>query len=123
VLASCPVENRPDGAPRLYGKLKIRLVPGTLAARIYRQAEAAEDFTCNYELNPAYRDIIEASGLRVSGTTEEGGARIVELSDHRFFVATGFVPQLNSEESRPHPLIVAYLAAALGFKESQSNRE
>jgi len=30
--------------------------------------------------------------------------------------ATGFQPQLTSEESRPHPLIIAYLEAAINFK-------
>lgn len=68
-----------------------------------------EVFNCNYELNPDSRDTIEASGLKVSGVSEDGGARIVELSDHRFFLATGFMPQFTSEENNPHPLILAYL--------------
>lgn len=114
MLASCPVNNRPGGAPRLYGKLKIRVVPGTLAASIYRQPEVAEDFNCNYELNPEYRGNIEASGMKVSGFSEDGGVRIVELPDHRFYIATGFVPQTNSTAAAPHPLIVAYLKAASG---------
>jgi CTP synthase len=112
ILASCPVDSRPRGAPRLWGGLKIRISPKTLAFRIYRSHKIEETFTCNYELNPVYRGALEANGLRVSGVSQDGGARIVELPDHRFFVATGFVPQLSSEENRPHPLILAYLEAA-----------
>jgi len=69
---------------------------------------------CNYELNPEYRERLENSGLKVSGVSDNGGARIVELPDHRFFIATGFLPDMSSEENRPHPLIVAYLKAAMG---------
>ncbi|MBC8477165.1 MAG: hypothetical protein H8D49_02365 [Dehalococcoidia bacterium] len=114
VLASCPVPDRPDDAPLLSGKLRIRLSPDSLAFRIYRLPEITEEFNCNYELNPAYRDVIEAEGLRVSGTGEDGGARIVELPGHLFFLATAFQPQLTSEEGRPHPLITSYLQAASG---------
>ena len=112
VLAACPVENRPAGAPRLWGGLKISISPGSLAFRIYQSARIEETFTCNYELNPVYRERLEANGLRVSGVSEDGGARIIELPDHRFYIATGFVPQLSAEKNKPHPLIVAYLEAA-----------
>jgi CTP synthase (UTP-ammonia lyase) len=93
--------------------LKIDVIPDSLAFRIYRSSRIEETFSCNYELNRVYRGILETTGLKVSGVSEDGGARIVELPDHRFFIATGFVPQLSSEEPRPHPLIVAYLAAAM----------
>jgi len=45
--------------------------------------------------------------------------RIVELSDHRFFLATLFVPQLSASPDLPHPLIVAYLQAARTFQACQ----
>lgn len=115
MLASCPVDNRPEGATRLWGKLKIKVSPGSLAYRIYRKPEVNEAFNCNYELNPDFRGKLEATGLKVSGVSEDGGARIIELPDHHFFMATGFVPQFTSEAARPHPLIVAYLEAALKF--------
>jgi CTP synthase (UTP-ammonia lyase) len=54
--------------------------------------------------------------MKVSGTSADGGARIIELPDHRFFIGTGFVPQLASEPGHPHPLIVAYLKAAVQYK-------
>lgn len=116
MLVSCPVAERPDGATRLWDKLKIKVTPDSLAFRIYQQSEVEEVFNCNYELNPDFREMIEASGLRVSGVSEEGGARIVELPGHYFFLATGFVPQFTSEATRPHPMIIAYLEAAVNFR-------
>jgi CTP synthase len=122
VLASCPVDNRPEGATRLWGKLKIKVSPGSLAYRIYRKREVNEAFNCNYELNPDFRGTLEATGLKVSAVSEDGGARIIELPDHHFFMATGFVPQFTSEAARPHPLIVAYLEAALKFGEMAQSK-
>jgi CTP synthase (UTP-ammonia lyase) len=112
VLASCPVDSRPAGTPRLWGKLKIKVLPGSLAFRILQISEVEEAFNCNYELNPEYRDTLEKTGLRVSGLSETGGARIIELPEKRFYLATGFLPQVSSEKNKPHPLIVAYLEAA-----------
>lgn len=117
-LASCPVAQPAEGTPRLSGKLKIRVSPGSLAFRIYRRQEAQEPFSCSYELNPAFKARIEAGGLRIVGVGQNGEARIVELPGHRFFVATLFQPQLASTEGRPHPLITAYLEAMLSSKEA-----
>lgn len=109
ILAACPVDSRPQGASLLWGGLKISLIHNTLAFRIYHSSKIEETFTCSYELNPEYRERLEITGLKVSGISEDGGARIVELPDHLFFIATGFVPQLSSEENKPHPLITDFL--------------
>jgi CTP synthase (UTP-ammonia lyase) len=119
VLASCPVDNRPAGAPRLWGKLKIRIRIDSTAFSIYQKTEIEEPFNCNYELNPAFRGRLERYGMKVSGESADGGARIIELPDRRFYMATGFQPQLASEENKPHPLIVAWLKAALDQKQSK----
>jgi CTP synthase (UTP-ammonia lyase) len=108
---SCPVPGRPEGAPRLSGAQPICLRPGSLVSRIYRQLEIDEEFFCNYELNPAFQDELQAAGLQLVGVDENGLARVVELDGHPFFVATLFLPQLASSEDRPHPLIAAYLDA------------
>ena len=112
MLVSCPVPERAEGTPRLSGRLKIKISPDSLASSIYQFSEIEEEFNCNYELDPAYQGVMEDSGLRVTGVGENGEARIVELSDHRFFLATAFQPQFKSEKGRPHPLIAAFLEAA-----------
>ena len=91
----------------------ISILPGTLAHRVYGKAETVEQFSCNYGLNSAYRDRISAGELKVAGVDFNGEARMVEISDHRFFIATLFLPQLSSSPDRPHPLIIAYLKAAM----------
>jgi CTP synthase (UTP-ammonia lyase) len=115
VLVSCPVPERAEGASRLSGRLKIKITPDSLASSIYQFSEVEEEFNCNYELNPSYRSSIEDGGMRVTGVGENGETRIVELSDHSFFLATAFQPHFSSEKGRPHPLISAFLKAALSF--------
>ena len=94
----------------------IKLMPNTLAHQVYGKEETVEEFRCNYGLNPAYRDKLGAGGLKVAGVDPNGEVRIVELSDHRFFIATLFLPQISSSIDRPHRLIVAYLQAAMAFQ-------
>jgi CTP synthase (UTP-ammonia lyase) len=56
-------------------------------------------------------------GLRVAGADAGGEARVVEIPEHPFFVATLFVPQTGSAPGRPHPLVAAFVrAAALGAR-------
>jgi CTP synthase (UTP-ammonia lyase) len=97
----------------------IQITPGSLAYRAYGQKEAMEQFSCNYGFNPHFRDQIARGNLRVSGVGPDEEARIVELSDRRFYVATLFLPQNSSRADKPHPLIVEYLKAALDFKSSK----
>jgi CTP synthase (UTP-ammonia lyase) len=58
--------------------------------------------------------------LRVAGLDREGEVRVVELMNHRFFVATLFLPQLSSSPETPHPLITTFLKAAVGFHDSRT---
>jgi CTP synthase len=70
-------------------------------------------------VNNAYRDQLEAVGLRVVGTSPD--STLVEFVEfdplqHPFFVATQAHPELKSRPTRPHPLFVGLVAAALHRK-------
>jgi CTP synthase (UTP-ammonia lyase) len=99
-------------------RLEVHLVPGTRAADFYPGSVSEEQYYCNFGLNPHYRDALEAGGFRASGTDADGEARILELSNHPFYVATLFVPPLSSSAESPHPLLVAFLKAAQKRAES-----
>jgi len=109
---ACPVENRRGGAPKLSGACRLRIKPGCRLAAVYRSSEVEEEYFCNYEVNPEYRQDLESSGLRFTAFGENGEVRAMELPDRRFFMATLFQPQLSSADGAPHPLIVEFLAAA-----------
>ncbi|MBI3696502.1 MAG: hypothetical protein HY238_16885 [Acidobacteria bacterium] len=108
---ACPMPNRPDGAPKLFGNGKVRLKRGSRLFRIYGREETEEGYFCNYELNPRYEAQLQAAGLPIVARGENGEARAVELAGKRFFIATQFQPPLNSTAENPHPLILAFLEA------------
>ena len=90
--------------------------PDTLAYRIYRKEQAKEILNCKYAFNEAYNKELNGQDLRIVGVDDNGDTRIVELSDHRYFMATLFLPQSSSSPEKPHPLIVEYLNAAKAFQ-------
>ncbi len=57
---------------------------------------------------------LEAAGLVVSGTYQEGRlVEVVELPDHPWFVASQFHPEFKSRPTRPAPLFREFVGAAL----------
>lgn len=102
----------PAGTPALNGAMPIRIEADTRARAVFGADLIRESFTCSYELNPAYEARLTAAGLRVSGRGERGEARIIELPDHPYYLATLFLPQYGSASGRPHPFVTAFLKAA-----------
>jgi CTP synthase (UTP-ammonia lyase) len=95
---------------------EVFVTPGTSAFNAYGKNQATEQFTCNHGLNEGYRNDIIRDNLGVVGKDSEGNARIIELSFHPFFMATLFLPQLSSKPGNPHPIILAFLEAAVAFQ-------
>jgi CTP synthase (UTP-ammonia lyase) len=54
--------------------------------------------------------------MRIAGVGDDGDVRAVELPDHRFYVATLFHPQLESQPGRPSRFVMAFVNAARAFK-------
>jgi len=97
----------------LVGKtMQVNVKPGSRAAKIYKNSRASERYYCNFGLNPAYQEQLQHAGLAISGADEAGEARIMELSEHPFFLGTLFVPQANSTRGNPHPIVVEFLRAS-----------
>lgn len=91
---------------------RVLLSPGSIAATVYARDAVEEDFFCNFGLNPEYRARLEAAGLRVTGVDTDGEARVVELREHPFYVATLYCFQTRSAPGHPHPLVAGLIAAA-----------
>lgn len=91
----------------------VSLVDGSAVAGYYGSAKIVEPFFCNYGLNEQFREPIEEAGLRVSGVGQQGEVRVVEHGEHPFFLGTLYVPQARSRPDEPHPLVAAFVDAAL----------
>jgi CTP synthase (UTP-ammonia lyase) len=80
-------------------------------ARIIGSPVLTEQYYCNFGLNRDYQKQIDDAGFRIVGTDATNEARILELEGHPFYIATLFIPQMNSSPDAPHPLITAFLRA------------
>lgn len=110
------------GSMRL-GAQPCHLVPGTRAAGAYGDQIVYERHRHRYEVNPPYQEVLEEGGLVVSGRSPDGRlVEIIELSDHPFFVAGQFHPELRSRPTRPHPLFREFVGAACARREAEATR-
>jgi CTP synthase len=102
------------GTMRL-GAYTAKLRPGSKVSQAYGATEISERHRHRWEVSNAYRDVLAEYGLRLSGQSPDGGlVEIIELPDHPWFIGCQFHPELKSRPTRPHPLFVAFIGAALG---------
>jgi len=101
------------GTMRL-GAYDCTIKAGTKAHDIYGSTAISERHRHRYEVNTAYMERLEATGLKFSGMSPDGVLpEIVEWPDHPWFVAVQFHPELKSRPFEPHPLFVSFIAAAV----------
>lgn len=109
------------GTMRL-GSQRVPIVPGTLAEMIYG-AEVNERHRHRYEVNNNYVEQLEKAGLRISARTPaENLPEIMELPDHPWFIGVQFHPEFTSTPRDGHPLFMAYVKAALEFKQAKNQK-
>jgi CTP synthase len=103
------------GTMRL-GAYPCHLAEGTRAREIYGSEVISERHRHRFEVNNAYRDTLAQHGLTISGTSPDGGlVEIVEITEHPWFVAGQFHPELKSRPTRPHPLFASFVEAATRY--------
>ena len=98
------------GTMRL-GLYPCQLEPGTRAADAYQKPLVHERHRHRFELNNAYRELLEKGGMVFSGISPDGRlVEIAELADHPFMVATQFHPEFLSRPNRAAPVVQGLLA-------------
>jgi CTP synthase (UTP-ammonia lyase) len=91
----------------------VELALGTRLAELHAGCPQVVEFTtCNYGLAPEFDELAASYGMRVAGTESDGEVRAIERTDHPFFVATLYQPQLRSTVAVPHPVFLGLLRAA-----------
>ncbi|HEX8416415.1 MAG TPA: CTP synthase [Methylobacterium sp.] len=101
------------GTMRL-GAYRAELRPDSKIATIYETTEISERHRHRYEVNMAYRERLEAKGLRFSGLSPDGLLpETVEHVGHPWFIGVQFHPELKSRPFEPHPLFRSFIGAAI----------
>ncbi len=111
--------NADMGGTMRLGLYKSDLLKGSVVAGLYGSNEISERHRHRYEVNNKYRDQISQAGLVFSGMfTERDLVEFVELPKdvHPYYVGTQAHPELRSRPTRPHPLFIGLIAAAVAAK-------
>ena len=104
--------HKKGGTMRL-GAYPCVIKEGTLAEKLYGTTEISERHRHRFEYNNDYKERLENAGLKVSGTSPDGLlVEMIEISEHPYFIAGQFHPELKSRPNRPAPLFVGLVKAA-----------
>ncbi|MEN8723137.1 MAG: CTP synthase [Alphaproteobacteria bacterium] len=107
------VDSDMGGTMRL-GAYEAALKDGSKVAEIYGTTKIFERHRHRYEVNMAYREVLEEQGLIFSGASPDGLLpEIVERQDHPWFIGVQFHPELKSKPFAPHPLFASFIQAAM----------
>ena len=115
------------GEADLGGTMRLGAYPavleeGSVVARAYQSTKVSERHRHRYEVNNAYRgpDRAERSEIlwHLAGRAS-GGVRGISRRCAPFLVGTQAHPELKSRPTRPHPLFVAFVGAAMDYKAAE----
>jgi len=110
-----PNQGESGGSMRL-GTYQAQLLADSLVAYTYGTSHVSERHRNRYEVNNAYRAQLEAAGLVVSGTSQDGSlVEFIELprAVHPFYVGTQAHSEFASRPTQAHPLFAGLVGAAL----------
>ena len=70
---ACTIPNRKPGAPKLSGSIpEVRIRPGSYLHSFYKKDVVAEEFFCNYEVNPDFEWAIAEAGFPIVARGAQG---------------------------------------------------
>lgn len=106
------------------GSMRLGLYPcivekNSLAYKCYKKEFVNERHRHRYEVNNYFRRDLAENGLRFSGLSPDGTlVEMIELSqsEHPFFIASQFHPELKSRVINAHPIFREFVKAAKNYK-------
>lgn len=100
------------GTMRLGGR-DVEIKKGTAAERIHSALKIRRRFRHRFECNPEYIDTLEKYGLVFSGKAPgEPIMQILELPEHKFFMASQFHPEFTSRPLKPDEMFLEFVRKA-----------
>ena len=97
------------------GNYECELKKGTLAYKDYKQDTILERHRHRYEFNNDYKELLEKKGMVFSGKNVQADlVEIIELPNHKHFIASQFHPEFKSRPTKAHPLFMSFIKASIG---------
>jgi CTP synthase (UTP-ammonia lyase) len=122
VAAPAHAELEPDAADPVITPLEcslvgergvVRFATGSRIARAHGALEREETYHCRYGVSSRWASRLTSGALRAGAHDARGELRAVELDGHPFFLATLYQPERAALAGESHPLIAAFVAAAI----------
>ena len=130
------IKDKKYGGTMRLGAYKCKIKPLTTSFRAYKTSTVSERHRHRYELNNAFKELLEKKGLVMAGihpvksralnkvecsgtkqfnrvNPDKNLVEIIELKNHVFFVGTQFHPEFKSRPLNPHPLFKAFARACI----------
>ena len=108
------------GTMRL-GAYDCTIKSGTKTYSAYRSKKISERHRHRYEVNNRYKNRLEKAGMVISGVNDSlGVVETIEISDHPWFVAGQFHPELKSRVNKAHPLFREFVKASKKYSKKRS---
>jgi len=108
------------GTMRL-GAYPCNLKRGSKAYAVYGSVDISERHRHRFEVNNAYRPVLEKAGVEFSGLSPDGAlVEIMEYKAHPWFVACQFHPEFKSGPMKAHPLFTGFIKAVIANKKKAS---
>ena len=104
------------GTMRLGGQI-CKLKKSSNSYKMYKNAEIVERHRHRYEVNPKFKDDMNKKGLSVVGTSIDGKlVEMIEIPDHKWFLACQFHPEFTSNPRDGHPIFNSYIKSTIKKK-------
>ena len=97
------------GTMRLGGQV-CKLKKKSNSYKMYKKLEIVERHRHRYEVNPKYKNRMIEAGLDVVGTSVDGRlVEMIEIPNHKWFLACQFHPEFTSNPRDGHPIFNSYI--------------
>ena len=101
------------GTMRLGGQV-CKLKKKSNSYKMYKKLEIVERHRHRYEVNPRYKNRMIEAGLDVVGTSVDGRlVEMIEIPNHKWFLACQFHPEFTSNPRDGHPIFNSYIKSTL----------
>ena len=91
----------------------VQFLPGSRLRGWVESDRTEEGYHCRFGVNPAYRKPLEKAGFQFSARDDAEEIRGGEWVGHPFYAGTLFQPERWALQGRLHPLVKAWIRAAL----------
>lgn len=107
----------PKGGTMRLGAYPCSIKAGSMMEKAYGKNFISERHRHRYEFNNEYREMVEGSGMVITGTSPDGRlVEAVEIPTNDFYVGVQYHPEFKSRPNQAHPLFREFVKAALFSK-------